>query len=64
MTEGMPAPEENENDRPDPVHEEAERIAVPEFDFIGEPIGAIIDAVTGHAPDHRPETDEEGEATD
>src|SRR5438309_7218247 len=42
----------------DPVHEEAERIAVPAFDWIGQPIAALIDAATSVVP-HRHTHDNE-----
>ena len=34
------------------IRDEAERIAVPDFDYIGQPIDAIVDGVTGHGKEH------------
>ena len=41
------------------IRDEAERIAVPNFDYIGQPIDAIVDGVTGHGKEH----DEDSEDT-
>ncbi|MDG6103500.1 hypothetical protein Daura_35610 [Dactylosporangium aurantiacum] len=41
------------------IRDEAERIAVPDFDYIGQPIDAIVDGVTGHGKEH----DEDSEDT-
>jgi hypothetical protein len=48
----MPVPERDERAKRDPVHEEAERIAVPNFDWFAEPIGGMIDAAIAIAPHH------------
>ncbi len=63
----MPVPERDERPKRDPVHEEAERIAVPNFDWIAEPIGGLIDAAIALAPHHghaRPEKEANDEAAD
>lgn len=41
------------------IRDEAERIAVPDFDYIGQPVDAIVDGLTGH----RDEKDEDSEDT-
>jgi hypothetical protein len=33
------------------IRDEAEDIAVPAFDYIGQPIAAVIDGLTGHGHD-------------
>jgi len=43
----------------DTIRDEAERIAVPDFDFLGQPIDAIVDGITGHSHDE----DEDSEDT-
>lgn len=48
----MPVPERDEGSKRDPVHEEAERIAVPNFDWVAEPISGLIDAAIALAPHH------------
>jgi hypothetical protein len=35
----------------DTIRDEAERIAVPDFDYIGQPIDAVVDGITGHGHD-------------
>ncbi|MET7421516.1 hypothetical protein [Dactylosporangium sp. NPDC005555] len=42
----------------DTVRDEAERIAVPDFDYIGQPIDAIVDGLTGHSHDRDEDTEE------
>ena len=41
------------------IRDEAERIAVPDFDYIGQPVDAIVDGLTGHGSDD----DEDSEDT-
>jgi hypothetical protein len=36
---------------PSVVKRMAERIAVPNFDWVGGPIGAVVDGLSGHAHD-------------
>jgi hypothetical protein len=43
----------------DTIRDEAERIAVPDFDYIGQPVDAIVDGITGHSHDR----DEDSEDT-
>ena len=43
----------------DTIRDEAEAIAVPAFDYIGQPVDAVVDGMTGH----RDETDEDTEDT-
>ena len=43
----------------DTIRDEAEQIAVPDFDYIGQPIDAIVDGLTGHSD----EEDEDSEDT-
>lgn len=62
MTHSVPDPEGLSDHNPDRVHTLAEQIAVPEFDYIGEPIGAVIDAATGHAPNNHAEPNAGGDA--
>ncbi|WP_238018562.1 hypothetical protein KZZ52_21570 [Dactylosporangium sp. AC04546] len=38
------------------VRDEAEDIAVPAFDYISEPIDAVIEGVLGHSHDRVPDT--------
>ncbi|MEU7866918.1 hypothetical protein [Dactylosporangium sp. NPDC049140] len=35
----------------DTIRDEAEEIAVPAFDYIGQPVDAIVSGLTGHAHD-------------
>lgn len=35
----------------DTIRDEAEDIAVPAFDYLGEGIGAVVDGLTGHSHD-------------
>jgi hypothetical protein len=41
----------------DTIRDEAEHIAVPDFDYIGQPIDAIVDGITGHGHDHDKDED-------
>jgi|tagenome__1003787_1003787.scaffolds.fasta_scaffold16229021_1 hypothetical protein len=40
------------------IRDEAEQIAVPAFDYIGQPVDAIVDGLTGHAHDHDKDTED------
>lgn len=42
----------------DTVRDEAEDIAVPHFDFIGQPVDAIVDGLIGHGHDRDKDTEE------
>jgi hypothetical protein len=59
MTAALPDPDDDHTG--DPIHERAEDIAVPDFDFVAAPLAAIVDAATGHAPEHEHHEDEDGE---
>ena len=48
----QPQPERIRPPRPDPVHEEALRIAVSTFDWVAEPINGMIEAAVAAVP-HR-----------
>ncbi|MER7276605.1 hypothetical protein ABT369_19395 [Dactylosporangium sp. NPDC000244] len=39
------------------IRDEAEEIAVPAFDYIGQPVDAVVDGLTGHAHDHDADSD-------
>jgi hypothetical protein len=56
-TDNLGVPRVDEAIDIDTIRDEAEDIAVPAFDYIGEPIAALIDGFTGHAHDfeHRHE---------
>ncbi|WP_433204484.1 hypothetical protein ACQP00_36000 [Dactylosporangium sp. CS-047395] len=41
----------------DTIRDEAEEIAVPAFDYIGQPVDAIVDGLTGHSHDHDEDTE-------
>ena len=49
----MPTPRRDDRSKRDPVHEEAERIAVPNFDWVAQPIGGMIDAAIALASHHQ-----------
>lgn len=56
MTRGTSPSTPGGDQRPDRLHEEAERIAMPDYDWIGEPIATIADALfelTSHYHDRR-----------
>ena len=40
------------------IRDEAERIAVPDFDYIGQPVDAIVDGLTGHGHDDDEDTED------
>ncbi|MFI5910427.1 hypothetical protein [Dactylosporangium sp. NPDC051541] len=40
------------------IRDEAEDIAVPAFDYIGQPVDAIVDGMTGHAHNHDRDTED------
>ncbi|GAA3226955.1 hypothetical protein ACFPIJ_47790 [Dactylosporangium cerinum] len=42
----------------DTIRDEAERIAVPDFDYIGQPIDAVVDGLTGHSHEEDEDTEE------
>ncbi|MFG2044175.1 hypothetical protein [Dactylosporangium sp. NPDC048998] len=44
------------------IRDEAEQIAVPAFDYIAQPIDAVVDGVTGHA--HHEDLDSENTQVD
>ncbi|GAA1499458.1 hypothetical protein GCM10009827_001230 [Dactylosporangium maewongense] len=51
MTSRHDVPRVDETVDIDIIRDEAERIAVPDFDYIGQPIDAIVDGLTGHGHD-------------
>ena len=51
MTNKQFVPRVDETVDIDVIRDEAERIAVPDFDYIGQPVDAIIDGLTGHSHD-------------
>ncbi|MFF5228688.1 hypothetical protein [Dactylosporangium sp. NPDC000521] len=51
MTNKQFVPRVDETVDIDVIRDEAERIAVPDFDYIGQPVDAIIDGLTGHGRD-------------
>lgn len=40
------------------IRDEAERIAVPDFDYIGQPVDAIVDGLTGHGDEEDQDSEE------
>jgi len=40
------------------IRDEAEEIAVPAFDYIGQPVDAVVDGLTGHAKERDPDTED------
>jgi hypothetical protein len=54
---GVPRVDDTVDD--ETIRDEAERIAVPDFDYIGQPVDAIVDGLTGHGN----EQDEDSEET-
>jgi hypothetical protein len=40
------------------IRDEAEQIAVPAFDYIGQPVDAIVDGLTGHSREHDKDTED------
>ncbi len=42
----------------DTIRDEAERIAVPDFDYIGQPVDAIVDGLTGHGNEQDEDTED------
>jgi hypothetical protein len=45
---GVSVPHVDDSMRPEQIAQRAERIAVPSFDWVGQPIDAMVEGVTGH----------------
>jgi hypothetical protein len=54
---GVPRVDDTVDD--ETIRDEAERIAVPDFDYIGQPVDAIVDGLTGHSHDDEDEDSED-----
>ena len=52
---GVPRVDESVDD--DTIRDEAEEIAVPAFDYIGQPVDAIVDGLTGHSHEEDADTE-------
>ncbi|GAA4262450.1 hypothetical protein [Dactylosporangium darangshiense] len=57
-TDNLGVPRVDEAVDLDTIRDEAEDIAVPAFDYIAQPIEAMVDGLTGHAHHENYQTDE------
>ncbi|MEV4508409.1 hypothetical protein AB0K00_05570 [Dactylosporangium sp. NPDC049525] len=53
---GVPRVDDTVDD--ETIRDEAERIAVPDFDYIGQPVDAVVDGLTGHSHDEDEDSEE------
>jgi hypothetical protein len=57
-TDNTGVPKVDDDTDLDKIRDEAEQIAVPAFDYIGQPVDALVDGLTGHAGERDEDTEE------